>query len=287
MTQTGSINLQGVLGAGLSYSAQWDLESGYDYVQILLSTNNGTNWTPLRASGMITGAGSFQPNGQPLYNGTQAAWVNQMIDLSSYTGQNVMIRFFFKSDGSLNRDGFFVDDIKLFTYTSVPVELVSFTGIADNDNVVLEWKTATETNNYGFEVEKQRNNEFVTIGFVKGSGTATGEKAYSFTDKNVAPGKAVYRLKQIDLDGTSTTFDAIEVDVAPVWSYSLAQNYPNPFNPSTMIEFTLAEQGDVTIELFDVQGTKVKELLKGNQSAENIHSRFRVRDSPRVPTSSE
>lgn len=267
MTQTGSINLQGVLGAGLSYSAQWDLESGYDYVQIMLSTNNGTNWTPLRAPGMITGAGSFQPNGQPLYNGTQAAWVNEMIDLSSYVGQNVMLRFFFKSDGSLNRDGFFVDDIKLFTYTSVPVELVSFTGIADNDNVVLEWKTATETNNYGFEVEKQRNNEFVTIGFVKGSGTSTGGQVYTFTDKGVPTGKAVYRLKQIDLDGTSAIFNAIEIDVAPVWSYSLAQNYPNPFNPSTMIEFSLAEQGEVTIELFDVQGTKVKELLKGNHPA--------------------
>ncbi len=267
MTQTGSINLQGVLGAGLSYAAQWDLESGYDYVQILISTNNGTSWTPLRASGMITGAGSFQPNGQPLYNGTQGTWMNELIDLSSYVGQSVMLRFFFKSDGSLNRDGFFVDDIKIFTYTAVPVELVSFTGRADNENVVLEWKTATETNNFGFEVEKMIDNSFASIGFVKGNGTSTGEQVYTFTDKNVANGKAVYRLKQIDLDGTTTIFNSIEVDVAPVWSFSLAQNYPNPFNPSTVIEFTLAEQGEVTIELFDIQGTKVRDLVKGEKSA--------------------
>ncbi len=267
MTQTGSINLQGVLGAGISYAAQWDLEAGYDYVQVLISTNNGTSWTPLRAPSMISGAGNFQPAGQPLYNGTQTSWKNELIDISSYVGQSVMLRFLFRSDASATRDGFFVDDIKLFAYTAVPVELVSFTGIVENDNVMLEWRTATETNNYGFEVEKKRDNSFVSIGFVKGSGTSTGEKVYSFTDKNLSTGKAVYRLKQIDLDGTSTTFNEIEIDVAPVWNYSLAQNYPNPFNPSTVIEFTLAEQGEVSIELFDIQGTKVKDLVRGIQSA--------------------
>lgn len=266
MTQTGSINLQGALGAALSYSAQWDLESGYDYVQLLISTNNGSSWTPLRAAGMVTGTGTFQPAGQPLYNGTKTTWTNEMIDLSNYSGQNIMFRFLFKSDVNTVADGFFVDDIKLFTYTAVPVELLSFTAMPDNDKVTLEWKTATETNNYGFEVQKQSETGFTTIGFVKGSGNSTNERTYSFTDNNIHAGKAVYRLKQIDFDGTSTLFNAVEVDVAPVWSYSLAQNYPNPFNPSTRLEYTLAGQVNVALELFDVQGNKVKDLVKGSQS---------------------
>ncbi len=267
MTQTGSVSLQGALGGALSYSAQWDLEAGYDYVQILISTDNGTSWTPLRAAGMISGSGSFQPSGQPLYNGTQTSWTNEMIDLSAYMGKNVMFRFLFKSDNSVVRDGFFIDDIKLLTYVAVPVELLSFTGVADNDKVRLEWKTATETNNYGFEVQKQSENGFTTTGFVKGSGNSTNEQTYSFTDKSVKAGKNVYRLKQIDFDGTSTVFNPVEVDVAPVFSYMLDQNYPNPFNPSTTIEFSLAEQVDVALELFDVQGNKVKDLVKGTKPA--------------------
>ena len=262
MTQTASINLNGILGAGLSYSAQWDLESGYDYVQVLISTNNGGVWTPLRASGMITGAGSFQPAGQPLYNGTRGSWLNESIDLSSYVGQNVMIRFLFRSDGSLNADGFYVDDIKIFKYSVVPVELVSFSATPVNDAVKLEWTTATETNNYGFNVERRNaSGNFTTVGFVKGNGNSTSSRAYSFTDENLQAGTYAYRLKQVDLDGTATYFNAIEVEVSPVFDYGLEQNYPNPFNPVSKMQFSLAEAGSVVIDLFDIQGNKVRNLV--------------------------
>lgn len=262
MTQTDNINLNGVLGAGLSYSALWDLESGYDFVQVLISTNNGSVWTPLRAPGMVTGSGSFQPAGQPLYNGTQSTWKNEVIDLSSYANQNIKIRFLFRSDASLNQDGFYVDDIKIFQYTLLPVELTSFTTTAMNDAVKLEWTTATETNNHGFEVErKDKTGKYNSIGFVRGQGNSTSPKTYSFTDKNLVSGTYSYRLKQIDMDGTVAYFMTQDVEVSPVFDYSLEQNYPNPFNPVTTLQFSLAEAGSVVIEIFDIQGNKVQTVV--------------------------
>lgn len=268
MSKTTAVELGTALGAGLSYSAQWDLESGWDYVQVLISTNNGTVWTPLRAPGMILGSGSFQPNGQPLYNGTQNTWVNEVVDLSAYAGQNIMLRFLFKSDASQTRDGFYVDDIKIFKYTAVPVELMSFTATADNDQVNLEWTTATETNNYGFDVEKMNSSgEFNSIGFVKGAGNSTSPIVYSFTDKVVGSGVLTYRLKQTDFDGSVTIFKLVEVDVNPVFNYSLDQNYPNPFNPVSILQFSIADAGTVLLELFDIQGTKIKSLMNETKPA--------------------
>ncbi|MCC6637838.1 MAG: M28 family peptidase [Ignavibacteriaceae bacterium] len=268
MSKTTAVELGTALGAGLSYSAQWDLESGWDYVQLLISTNNGTVCTPLRAQGMILGSGSFQPNGQPLYNGTKTTWQNEFVDLSAYTGQNIMLRFLFKSDGSQTADGFYVDDIQIFKYTAVPVELMSFTATANNDVVNLEWTTATETNNYGFDVEKMNSSgEFSSIGFVKGTGNSTSQVAYSFTDKNAGSGVLTYRLKQTDFDGSVTIFNVVEVDVNPVFNYSLDQNYPNPFNPVSILQFSIADAGSVLLELFDVQGTKIKTLMNETKPA--------------------
>ncbi len=90
----------------------------------------------------------------------------------------------------------------------VPVELISFTADIINNTVKLQWKTATETNNYGFEIERNKlidksyQTEWERIGFVEGNGTTTEEENYSFTDENLDPGRYKYRLKQIDLDGS-------------------------------------------------------------------------------------
>ena len=84
----------------------------------------------------------------------------------------------------------------------LPVELISFTGSNVNGKVLLEWKTATELNNNGFEVQrKAAGSEFATIGFVKGQGTTTNQNEYSYIDKDLVDGKYFYRLKQIDYNG--------------------------------------------------------------------------------------
>ncbi len=153
---------------------------------------------------------------------------------------------------------------------TVPVELTSFSANSVNGNVELLWKTATEKNNNGFDVErKSANSEFVKIGFVKGNGTTTNLSSYSFTDKNVNTNYS-YRLKQIDFDGTFTYSSIVNVSAgqSPT-TFALAQNFPNPFNPSTSISYSLPKAGVVTLAIFNTLGQKVKEVVNGFQEAGN------------------
>jgi choice-of-anchor B domain-containing protein len=142
-----------------------------------------------------------------------------------------------------------------------PVELSSFTAAASENFVNLYWTTSTETNNFGFEIQRKSINDFVTIGFISGAGTTTETHNYSFTDNNLNDGVYQYRLKQIDLDGKVTYSGVIETEVFSPNSLKLQQNYPNPFNPSTMIRFTVAEQGLVNLSIYNMLGEMVGVLV--------------------------
>ena len=118
----------------------------------------------------------------------------------------------------------------------VPVELISLTALANGKEVTLNWSTATELNNQGFEVQRKfGSNDFLTVGSVKGHGTTTSPNQYSFIDKLVDPGKYFYRLKQMDFGGKYEYSQTVEVDVRLLDKFALEQNYPNPFNPTTTI----------------------------------------------------
>lgn len=106
-------------GSKLSYYTKWDIENNWDYGQVEITTNNGSTWTPLSGAYMNAGTGSFQPNGQPLYDNVQAAWVYEEISLQQYANQMAKIRFKLRSDGSQHRDGWYVDDIKIRTLASL------------------------------------------------------------------------------------------------------------------------------------------------------------------------
>jgi hypothetical protein len=143
----------------------------------------------------------------------------------------------------------------------IPVELTSFTASVSNNDVILNWATATEKNNQGFEVQRNNGNGFVTIGFVRGNGTTTQPQSYTFVDKKLNAGTYSYRLKQIDLDGTFDYSNTIEVEVSNPQEFSLHQNFPNPFNPSTLISFNLAVDSKVSLKLFNILGQEIKTLL--------------------------
>ncbi|HEX9253707.1 MAG TPA: T9SS type A sorting domain-containing protein, partial [Ignavibacteriaceae bacterium] len=149
----------------------------------------------------------------------------------------------------------------------VPVELVAFNASLVQGDVVLTWKTATEINNRGFEIERGTNGEFATIGFISGSGTSTQEQSYTFIDKEVAVGIHTYRLKQIDFDGSYSYSNIIEVDVTTPLTFSLSQNYPNPFNPTTKISYSVPFDSKVIISVYSVTGELVMELVNDNVSA--------------------
>lgn len=149
----------------------------------------------------------------------------------------------------------------------VPVELTSFTGTSNGTTVTLNWQTATEKNNQGFEVQRKLGDKFVTIGFVEGYGTTTETKDYSFTDNKVNSGVQVYRLKQLDFDGASEFSQEVEVDVVTPKVFALEQNYPNPFNPSTTLEFSLAKDSRVTVKVFDIIGQEVATIVNNSFSS--------------------
>jgi hypothetical protein len=150
----------------------------------------------------------------------------------------------------------------------IPVELTSFVASVNDNNVTLDWETATEVNNSGFAIERKSvTSDFAQIGFVAGFGTTTEPKAYTFTDNSLRPGTYSYRLKQIDFDGTFEYSDVIEVEVLTPDVYTLAQNYPNPFNPSTKIAFSLAVDSKVSLKIFDVLGQEVATLVNQDLTA--------------------
>jgi hypothetical protein len=163
--------------------------------------------------------------------------------------------------------GFDLDAIKATDI--VPVELVSFTAECVKDEVVLKWQTATETNNSGFEIQRgqmsdvKSQTDWRAVAFVEGMGTTTETTNYTFSDQINNPGNYVYRLKQIDFDGSFTYSQLVEVNISSPIDFALYQNYPNPFNPSTTIKFALPKTANVELSVYNSLGEKVADVFKG------------------------
>lgn len=167
----------------------------------------------------------------------------------------------------------------MFSNHPLPVELISFSAINLNNNIVLNWSTASETNNMGFEIQRTIKNEkleienWETIRFVEGKGTCSEINNYSFIDYNITSVKYSYRLKQIDFNGNYQYSQEVEIEILPN-EFILYQNYPNPFNPSTTIEYSIPQAADayyastthVLIKVFDVLGNEVATLINEYKS---------------------
>ncbi len=162
----------------------------------------------------------------------------------------------------------------------IPVELVSFTASVEDNDVILNWTTATEINNQGFTVERLENSKIAelpiwkTIGFVSGFGTTTEVHHYSFKDESLQPAKYQYRLKQIDFDGTSSYSKIIEAEIYFYPQFALEQNYPNPFNPSTVISWQSPSGSWQTLKVFDALGNEVATLVDEYKPAGSYEVEF-------------
>jgi hypothetical protein len=169
------------------------------------------------------------------------------------------------------------------TGTIIPVELTSFAANTNGNNVNLNWTTATETNNSGFSIERKQvfslqpsvvNDEWNDLAFVKGNGTTTEKQSYSFTDDNLTSGKYLYRLKQIDFDGTYEYSNEVEVIINVPEKFELSQNYPNPFNPATTIRFSIPKEELVTLKVYNFIGEEVATLVNEIKQVGNYYLTF-------------
>jgi len=169
----------------------------------------------------------------------------------------------------------------------LPVELTSFTAISQAGNVTLNWITATEINNLGFEIERkiiqsEFEGQWVRIGFKEGYGTTTEPKEYSFVDdiSGIAANSLSYRLIQIDFDGTYEYSDEVLVDNPAPLNYALQQNYPNPFNPATTISYSLPLKSQVELVIYNTLGESVIRLVNEEKEAGKYSVKFDATNLP-------
>jgi hypothetical protein len=184
------------------------------------------------------------------------------------------------SDAKKDTGSIYFDDFRVH-FVAVPVELTSFSASVTGTEVTLSWTTSSETNNLGFEIQRSRDKaEWLSVGFIKGSGTTTETTSYSYTDRNMHQGGLFYRLKQADFDGSFSYSYIVEVNLHPV-SFELQQNYPNPFNPSTVIKFNIPDGNEVvTLKVFDVLGNEIANLLNEQKPAGSYEIIFDARKIP-------
>ena len=248
---------------GIAWATKWSGGGG-----LLKSTNYGETWA------LVSGFSSYNMWGVHVQesdgnivmancyscgltwrsiNGG-STWTEIPIDPSGY--QVVIVDSVTQYDAQSN--GFY----KLISDFFVPVELTSFNVETKNDKIVLHWETATELNNYGFEIERSYDNQkFEKIGFVSGFGTTTKSKGYTYSVSDFKTGNQYYRLKQLDYDGTFKYYNAVEIDGPAPTKFNLSQNYPNPFNPSTLISWQSPVDGQQSLKVYDILGNIVATLV--------------------------
>ncbi len=244
------------------------MDSANTYVDISIEySTDGTNFTTIDGPLAL---GTYVP--------TANVWQSQVHFLPGSLGgrSNLYLAITVKSQSGLKSkfDNIYVDDF-FIGGGALPIQLASSAAyvIRDND-VEVAWKTVSETNNYGFEVYRKRGEtgDWTKIGFVQGHGTSLAPQSYSYIDRSLSFGKYNYRIKQIDLDGQSKDYPAMDVTVGTADKFVLAQNYPNPFNPSTMVEFAVPQSGFATMKVYNVLGQEVATLFEENADAGKVYT---------------
>ena len=174
----------------------------------------------------------------------------------------------YTSNPNSSTDANMLNDTIIFTFSSLtPVKLIDFTANRINENVVLNWQTASELNNDYFEIHRSvpsaqcSVNCWEVVGKVKGNGTSNVVNSYQFIDNisNIQPltSNLYYRLRQVDFDGKSTLSEIRVINInQPTSNWNI---YPNPTSNDLHIETTTNEK--LNVQLFDVTGKQIMESI--------------------------
>ncbi len=292
-------DVKGVQGAGSN--DYWEMESsinsGYPFLRAQYSTSTKTA-TSITDNSATSGGNVFD-NGSRNVSERGVCWSTSTAPTTAdskeivagttgdfsvnLTGLSASTTYYMRAYVTNNVGTSYGDEETFATQALAPVELTMFTATsASSATIVLNWTTATEVNNYGFEVQRLgvssqiSEKEWATIAFVDGHGNSNSPKDYSFidTDISVTERSRSYRLKQIDIDGAFEYSDVVTVELKEKMEYKLAQNHPNPFNPTTQISFTISKAGIVKLSIYNVLGEVVAELVNKNLEAGSHQYQF-------------
>ncbi len=233
----------GSYGIGFWMSHDTLFQSSMDSMFVDVSTDRGVTWNRVQGFQRVDLSGTFD---------TQIDWAQNTVDLSAYAGQTVQIAFEGQSDYG-NVMG--VDDINI--YSTLPVKYLSFKGLRSENKNRLNWVTANETDNTGFEVQRSLDGiKYEKIGFV--ASTFNGSScSYSFVDPQSNNRISYYRLKQIDKNGKSSLSAVVILKSSEGSNVQLAAIYPNPVASELNLKVSAFNADKLAVVITDATGKMV------------------------------
>ena len=198
------------------------------------------------------------------YNNSVFGFVTetQTFSVPAITIDKALIVEFVPRNNNTNR-GVIVDDIEIVASatSSLPVQLISFTGEIRNEQTVLNWKTAAEINNKHFVIERSANgNQYESIGTVA-AGTSNGVNSYSFTDAKLKSGTNFYRLRQVDADGAYKYSKVVIVRLQK--GNEAIKVFPTIATSNINFNLSTVNATNATVSIYDTNG---KMLIRSQKS---------------------
>ena len=184
--------------------------------------------------------------------------------------RTIRVRLISIRNAGSNNDGYF-DNLSLEPGNTLPVELTSFRAEVDDGSVALHWSTTSETNNAGFAIQHKRGGGWTTLGFQNGHGTTSATKHYNYRATDLHPGRHVFRLEQVDHDGTAHLSDEVAVTLTVDGAYVVSAPAPNPFRAHTTLTVAVEQTQTVDVRLYDVLGRQVASLHTGTLASGVSH----------------
>lgn len=253
--------------SGTVYAAVGSVINVFNDGVLIIETDVSNTWV-----GTIQVTGKLVVKGNFFNSGSSAIAVG--------VGGTITVEGDLTNNGSITNNGTFnvngtTSGTGSVTGTPLPIELIYFNSNTMNTAVQLNWATATEENNQYFEIQRATDAvNYTTIARIDGAGNSQQELLYSYTDKDAPVGLVYYRLKQVDFNGASETFDPVAVNVNSLFNSMSNPElaiYPNPYAKGDLtLELTNWDTAqDIYLNIFSITGQMVYQdqvsNLHGNQ----------------------